>query len=116
MRWNEMEQNIDFTITDSAVKRISEIMHGKGAAGFRVAVKSGGCSGFQYTFTFVDTQNDSDMLIEKEGAKVFMDKVSAPFLMGAVLTYEQKIGMSEFKISSNPNSQTKCGCGSSFGV
>lgn len=81
----------------------------------RVFVTGGGCSGFSYGFTFDESQNDDDFLIEKESVKVLVDEMSYQYLVGATIDYIEDIHGSQFSIS-NPNATTTCGCGSSFSV
>ena len=81
----------------------------------RVFVTGGGCSGFNYGFTFDEDQNDDDFLVEKGGVKVLIDEMSYQYLVGATIDFKEDIHGSQFAIS-NPNAATTCGCGSSFSV
>ena len=81
----------------------------------RVYVTGGGCSGFQYGFSFEDTSEDDDTLICSEGITVLVDSLSYQYLEGSTLDYEQSLMGSRFLIK-NPNAQTTCGCGLSFSI
>ena len=81
----------------------------------RVFVTGGGCSGFNYGFTFDEDQNDDDFLVEKGEVKVLIDEMSYQYLVGATIDFKEDIHGSQFAIS-NPNAVTTCGCGSSFSV
>ena len=81
----------------------------------RVFVTGGGCSGFNYGFTFDEDQNDDDFLVEKGTVRVLVDEMSYQYLVGATIDFKEDIHGSQFAIS-NPNAVTTCGCGSSFGV
>lgn len=81
----------------------------------RVFVTGGGCSGFNYGFTFDEDQNEDDFLVEKGSVKVLIDEMSYQYLVGATVDYVEDVRGSQFSIS-NPNATTTCGCGSSFGV
>ena len=81
----------------------------------RVYVTGGGCSGFQYGFTFDENENEDDMRVEKEGVTLLIDPMSLQYLMGAEIDFKEDIQGAQFVIK-NPNAKTSCGCGSSFGV
>jgi len=81
----------------------------------RVYVTGGGCSGFQYGFSFDDQIADDDTVIEKDGVKVLLDALSYQYLAGSEVNYEEGLQGSRFVIQ-NPNAKTTCGCGSSFSV
>jgi iron-sulfur cluster insertion protein len=81
----------------------------------RVFVQGGGCSGFNYGFTFDEEQNEDDFAIEQGGVTYLVDSMSMQYLQGAVIDYREDIEGSNFVIN-NPNAQTTCGCGSSFSV
>ena len=102
-------------ISDSAVKRIRTLT----ADGdfkdmqFRVAVSGGGCSGFQYGFSFDESSGDDDTVIERGGVKLLVDPMSIQYLTGSEIDYSEGIEGAQFVIR-NPNAKTTCGCGSSF--
>ena len=81
----------------------------------RVFISGGGCSGFQYGFTFDETVSDGDTVVEKEGVKLLIDPMSIQYLTGAEIDYSESLEGAQFVIR-NPNAQTTCGCGSSFSV
>jgi len=81
----------------------------------RVFVQGGGCSGFQYGFTFDEVVNEDDFVIERGPVKLLVDGMSYQYLVGATIDYKESIVGSQFVIQ-NPNAQTTCGCGSSFSV
>lgn len=81
----------------------------------RVYVTGGGCSGFQYGFSFDDQVAEDDTVIEKDGVKVLLDPLSYPYLAGSEVDYEEGLQGSRFIIQ-NPNAKSTCGCGSSFSV
>jgi iron-sulfur cluster insertion protein len=79
----------------------------------RVFVSGGGCSGFQYGFTFDEDINDGDTAVEKEGVTLLVDPMSFQYLVGAEIDYSEGLEGAQFVIR-NPNATTTCGCGSSF--
>ncbi|MFD1804042.1 iron-sulfur cluster insertion protein ErpA [Mixta tenebrionis] len=81
----------------------------------RVYITGGGCSGFQYGFTFDDKINDGDMTIEKAGVSLVVDPMSLQYLVGGSVDYTEGLEGSRF-IVTNPNAKSTCGCGSSFSV
>lgn len=81
----------------------------------RVYITGGGCSGFQYGFTFDDQINDGDMTIEKQGVSLVVDPMSLQYLVGGSVDYTEGLEGSRF-IVTNPNAKSTCGCGSSFSV
>ena len=81
----------------------------------RVFITGGGCSGFQYGFTFEDDTSDGDFVIEKEGAKLLIDPMSFQYLVGSEVDYTEGLEGSRFVVN-NPNATTTCGCGASFSI
>ena len=81
----------------------------------RVFVTGGGCSGFQYGFTFDDEVADDDTIVEREGVSLVVDPMSFQYLAGAEVDYQEGLEGSRFVIN-NPNATTTCGCGSSFSI
>ena len=105
-------------ITQSAKAKVVDLLNEENNPGLmlRTFVQGGGCSGFQYGFTFDEEQNDDDFEIPlNEKWKVVVDAMSMQYLTGAVIDYSEDINGSQFTIK-NPNAQTTCGCGSSFSV
>jgi iron-sulfur cluster insertion protein len=105
------------TITESVNHRIVELIQEENNPNLnlRVFVQGGGCSGFQYGFTFDEDQNEDDFVIEQNGLKYLIDAMSMQYLEGATIDYKSTFEGEQFVIS-NPNAQTTCGCGSSFSV
>ena len=81
----------------------------------RVGVDGGGCSGFQYSFTFESNVNNDDQVIEKQGIKVVIDNVSWEYLAGSEIGYKEELIGAYFSIE-NPNAASTCGCGTSFAI
>lgn len=81
----------------------------------RVFVSGGGCSGFQYGFTFDESITDGDTIVEKNGVKLLIDPMSFQYLVGGEIDYTEGLEGAQFVIR-NPNATTTCGCGSSFSV
>jgi iron-sulfur cluster assembly accessory protein len=105
-----------FSVTDRAAARISEIIAEDGkASAFRVAVLAGGCSGFQYRFELDQQTEPDDVLIEQGAVKVLVDPVSLDLLAGAELDYTDELMGSHFAVR-NPNATSACGCGTSFSI
>lgn len=104
------------TITEAAVKQIQEIMAEEGPdfnSALRIFVQGGGCSGFQYGFTFDNEVNEDDWQFNKNGVRVIVDSMSLQYLEGATIDFKKQLSGSNFVIS-NPNAKSSCGCGSSF--
>ena len=101
--------------TDNAAKKVKELIDEEGTSDLklRVFVSGGGCSGFQYGFTFEDTVNDDDTQVERDGVVLLIDPMSLQYLVGAEIDYQDSLQGSQFVIR-NPNATTTCGCGSSF--
>ena len=105
-----MDLIIPPTVIDRAFEKIEESCESKT---LRIAVKGGGCSGFQYVFSVVDKINKDDHVFAKSNCRVIIDKTSLQFLGGAKIDYSEELIGSSFKIS-NPNATSSCGCGTSF--
>ncbi|MGG4604813.1 iron-sulfur cluster insertion protein ErpA [Paenalcaligenes sp. Me131] len=103
--------------SDAAVEKVRELLleEGNPDLKLRVFVQGGGCSGFQYGFTFDDVVNDDDTTIDKSGVQLLIDPMSFQYLVGAEIDYKDDIDGAQFVIR-NPNASTTCGCGSSFSV
>ncbi len=101
--------------TDAAAAKVKDLLieEGNPELKLRVFVQGGGCSGFQYGFTFDETVNDDDTTIDKEGVQLLVDPMSFQYLVGAEIDYKDDIEGSQFVIR-NPNANSTCGCGSSF--
>ncbi|MDX2112369.1 MAG: iron-sulfur cluster insertion protein ErpA [Alphaproteobacteria bacterium] len=106
------------TLTESAAARINTLKQSEGNASlrFRISVKGGGCSGFQYEFGLDGNAPASDdSIIEKNGAEVIIDETSLGVIAGSTLDYTEDLAQAGFSIK-NPNATAKCGCGNSFSV
>ncbi|MDR6351676.1 MULTISPECIES: iron-sulfur cluster insertion protein ErpA [unclassified Pantoea] len=103
--------------TDAAAKKVKNLISDEEnpALKLRVYITGGGCSGFQYGFTFDDQMNDGDMTIEKQGVALVVDPMSLQYLVGGSVDYTEGLEGSRF-IVTNPNAKTTCGCGSSFSI
>lgn len=101
--------------TDSAASKVGELIaeEGNDNLKLRVYVSGGGCSGFQYGFTFDEEVNEDDTCVENGGVTVLIDAMSIQYLTGAEIDYKEDLSGSQFVIR-NPNATTTCGCGSSF--
>ncbi len=101
--------------SDSAATKVSALIADEGNDNLklRVYVSGGGCSGFQYGFTFDEQMNEDDTCIEKAGVTVLIDSMSIQYLHGAEIDYKEDLSGAQFVIR-NPNATTTCGCGSSF--
>lgn len=104
-------------VSDSAVAKVKSLIEeeGNNDLKLRVYVTGGGCSGFQYGFTFDEVVAEDDSVVEKDGIKVLVDAMSYPYLVGAQVDYEESLQGSKFLIQ-NPNASSTCGCGSSFSI
>ena len=104
------------TLSDAAAKRIAAIVGAEaGKSALRVSVEGGGCSGFSYKFDLVDTRNDDDVAIEKDGATVLIDDLSLVYMGGSVIDFVDDLMGQSFQIR-NPNAVASCGCGTSFSI
>jgi iron-sulfur cluster insertion protein len=103
--------------SDSAANKVSELILDEGNPNLklRVSVSGGGCSGFQYGFSFDEAAADDDTVVEKGGVRLLIDPMSFQYLVGAEIDYEEGLEGARFVIR-NPNATTTCGCGSSFSV
>lgn len=109
----DMPSPLNFT--DNAAAKVKALIEEEGIPGLklRVFVSGGGCSGFQYGFTFDETTNEDDTTVEKNGVSLLIDSMSFQYLVGAEIDYQEGLQGSQFVIK-NPNATTTCGCGSSF--
>ena len=101
--------------TDNAANKVKQLIEEEGNADLklRVFVSGGGCSGFQYGFTFDEVTNEDDTVLNKNGVQLLIDPMSFQYLVGAEIDYQENLEGSQFVIK-NPNATTTCGCGSSF--
>lgn len=103
--------------TDAAARKVGELIEQEGNAALklRVYVQGGGCSGFQYGFTFDEETQEDDTQVENGGVTLLIDPLSVQYLMGAEIDFREDLSGAQFIIR-NPNATTTCGCGSSFSV
>ena len=103
--------------TDAAANKVGELIREEDNPDLmlRVFISGGGCSGFQYGFTFDESVEDGDSRVENQGVTLLVDPMSVQYLMGAEIDYKEDLQGAQFVIR-NPNAQTTCGCGSSFSV
>ena len=104
-----------FIFTDSAASKVKDLIEEEGNPDLklRVFVTGGGCSGFQYGFTFDEVANEDDTSLQKNGVTLLVDPMSYQYLVGAEIDYTEGLEGSQFVIK-NPNASSTCGCGSSF--
>jgi iron-sulfur cluster insertion protein len=109
------EMPAPLVFTDSAADKVRQLIEEEGNAELklRVFVQGGGCSGFQYGFTFDEDLNEDDTVMEKNGVKLLIDAMSYQYLVGAEIDYKDGLEGAQFVIK-NPNATSTCGCGSSF--
>ncbi|SEN28390.1 iron-sulfur cluster insertion protein ErpA [Nitrosomonas marina] len=110
-------ENTPILFTENAANKVKQLIteEGNEALKLRVFVSGGGCSGFQYGFTFDETVNEDDMVMEKNGVQLLVDSMSFQYLIGAEIDYQENIKGAQFVIK-NPGASSTCGCGSSFTV
>lgn len=109
------ELPMPFVFTDSAANKVKDLIveEGNPDLKLRVFVTGGGCSGFQYGFTFDEETSDDDTVMQKNGVTLLVDPMSYQYLVGAEIDYTEGLEGSQFVIK-NPNATSTCGCGSSF--
>ncbi|MED5421259.1 MAG: iron-sulfur cluster insertion protein ErpA [Pseudomonadota bacterium] len=103
--------------TDAAAQKVAQLIEEESNPGLmlRVFISGGGCSGFQYGFTFDDAVEEGDSSVKNQGVTLLVDPMSVQYLMGAEIDYKEDLQGAQFVIR-NPNASTTCGCGSSFAV
>lgn len=104
-------------VTDRAVAKVKELVaeEQNPQLQLRVFVTGGGCSGFQYGFSFDEDHQEDDTTVEKDGVKVVVDGLSYQYLVGSVVDYSESLTGSQFVVN-NPNATSTCGCGASFTI
>lgn len=114
---NAVTENPIINFTDSAANKVKELIEEEGNPDLklRVFVTGGGCSGFQYGFTFDEEVADDDTSLQKNGVTLLIDPMSYQYLVGAEIDFSEGLEGSQFVIR-NPNATSTCGCGSSFSV
>jgi iron-sulfur cluster insertion protein len=113
--YQDLEQPLDFTA--AAARKVAALIaeEGNPALKLRVYISGGGCSGFQYGFTFDEERAEDDLALERDGVTLLVDPLSLQYLMGAEVDYRESLQGAQFVIR-NPNAKSTCGCGSSFTV
>lgn len=103
--------------SDNAANKVKQLIDEEGNPGLklRVFVTGGGCSGFQYGFTFDEARAEDDFAVDKAGVTLLVDPLSLQYLAGAEIDYSESLTGAQFVIR-NPNAKTTCGCGSSFSI
>ncbi|UQB42551.1 iron-sulfur cluster insertion protein ErpA [Thiomicrospira microaerophila] len=111
------ELSTPVTFTEAAASKVSGLIADEGNTELklRVYISGGGCSGFQYGFTFDESRAEDDTAVEKDGVTLLIDPMSFQYLVGAKIDYLEDLQGARFVIE-NPNATTTCGCGSSFSV
>jgi iron-sulfur cluster insertion protein len=104
-------------LTDAAARKVQELIleERNPELKLRVYISGGGCSGFQYGFSFDEEQAEDDIAVHNDGVTLLVDPLSFQYLMGAEVDYTENLQGAQFVIR-NPNASTTCGCGSSFSV
>ncbi|MGB1557501.1 MAG: iron-sulfur cluster insertion protein ErpA [Oceanococcaceae bacterium] len=115
MNMESTTQSVVFT--EQAARKVSDLMSNEGRDDLklRVFVTGGGCSGFQYGFSFEDNEAEDDTHVDTLGVRLLIDSMSIVYLEGAEIDYRDDVNGAQFVIR-NPNATTTCGCGSSFAV
>ncbi|MDP9499351.1 iron-sulfur cluster insertion protein ErpA [Bisgaard Taxon 45] len=111
------EMSVPLIFTDAAANKVKALIREEENPNLklRVYITGGGCSGFQYGFTFDEKINDGDLTIEKSGVHLVIDPMSLQYLIGGTVDYTEGLEGSRFVVN-NPNASTTCGCGSSFSI
>ena len=115
MQVTEIKMPDPMLFTDSAANKVKRLIEEEGNADLklRVFVSGGGCSGFQYGFTFDEVTNEDDTVLNKNGVQLLVDPMSLQYLLGAEIDYQEGLEGAQFVIK-NPGAKSTCGCGSSF--
>ncbi|MDD7568702.1 MAG: iron-sulfur cluster insertion protein ErpA [[Actinobacillus] rossii] len=109
--------SVPLNFTDAAANKVKNLITDEENPNLklRVYITGGGCSGFQYGFTFDEKVNDGDLTVENAGVNLVVDPMSLQYLIGATVDYTEGLEGSRF-IVQNPNASSTCGCGSSFSI
>ena len=112
-----MDETAPLVFTSQAAAKVADLIADEGNPDLmlRVYIQGGGCSGFQYGFTFAEAVEDGDTEVVTDGVKLLVDPMSLQYLTGAEIDYTEGLQGAQFVIR-NPNASTTCGCGSSCGV
>ena len=113
--YQDLEQPLEFT--QAAARKVAALIaeEGNPALMLRVYISGGGCSGFQYGFSFDEERSEDDLALQRDGVTLLVDPLSLQYLMGAEVDYRENLQGAQFVIR-NPNAKSTCGCGSSFSV
>lgn len=111
------ETALPLTFTEAAANKVKTLISEEEnqELKLRVYITGGGCSGFQYGFTFDEKTNEGDFIVEKSGVKLVIDPMSLQYLIGGTVDYTEGLEGSRFVVT-NPNASSTCGCGSSFSI
>ena len=111
------EISVPLTFTDAAAQKVKSLIteEENPALKLRVYITGGGCSGFQYGFTFDEKVNEGDLTVENAGVQLVIDTMSLQYLIGGTIDYTEGLEGSRFVVN-NPNASSTCGCGSSFSI
>ena len=114
---NMTEISVPLTFTDAAAQKVKSLIteEENPALKLRVYITGGGCSGFQYGFTFDEKVNEGDLTVENAGVQLVVDPMSLQYLIGGTIDYTEGLEGSRFVVN-NPNASSTCGCGSSFSI
>ena len=114
---NEITPVKQVSLTEAAAKRVAALVQAEGNPNLmlRLAVSGGGCSGFQYGFSFDDTRREDDAVFQRDGVKLLVDTTSLDLLAGAEIDFVEDLVGASFQVR-NPNATSSCGCGTSFSV
>ena len=114
---SDLDMAVPLTFTDAAANKVKSLISEEenNELKLRVYITGGGCSGFQYGFTFDDKVNEGDLTIEKSGVQLVIDPMSLQYLIGGTVDYTEGLEGSRFVVN-NPNATSTCGCGSSFSL
>lgn len=117
LRQKMSDINIPLIFTDAAANKVKMLIEGEDNPNLRlrVYITGGGCSGFQYGFTFDEQVNEGDLTVENQDVGLVVDPMSLQYLIGATIDYVEGLEGSRFVVQ-NPNASSTCGCGSSFSI
>lgn len=113
--YQQIDAPLEFTAAAAAKVHALIAEEGNPSLKLRVYISGGGCSGFQYGFTFDEEQAEEDLALARDGVTLLVDPLSLQYLMGAEVDYRESLQGAQFVIR-NPNAKSTCGCGSSFSV
>ena len=107
----------EIRLSDNAVSKVRALVEDEGnpSLKLRVYITGGGCSGFQYGFSFDESVSDDDMVVERDGVTALIDSMSYQYLVGSEVDHSEGLEGSRFVVN-NPNATTTCGCGASFSI